>query len=225
MKPLSVYKYVFPVKARLKGQAITARLLDRESRDPVLAFAQALPEQDLLFLERNIADPAEVDRWIDAVEDGAMVTILGWKGESVVGYATFDRGRVPWTRHVAELRVVTTPSSRGQGLGRLLLEMAFEVAIEQGVRKVIARMTPDQVDAAALFTKLGFEKEAVLHDAAMDTLGITHDLLVYSFRTTSHEALRCAICAVPVLTALALDGQQLCAHCFETRYEELGGGD
>lgn len=225
MKPLSEHKYVFPVQARLNGQAITVRLLDRESRESVLAFAQGLPEQDLLFLERNIADPAEVDRWIGAVEDGAMVTIVGWQDESVVGYATFDRGRVPWTCHVAELRVVTAPSSRGKGLGRLLLELAFEVALEQGVKKVIARMTPEQTDAQDLFKQLGFEKEAVLHDAAMDTHGITHDLLVFSFRPTSHEELRCAACAVPVLTALTLEGQQFCAQCFETRYAELGGGD
>jgi L-amino acid N-acyltransferase YncA len=218
-------KYAFPLRVRLKAQTIVVRPLCEESRESLLEFARVLPERDLLFLERNIADPAEVDRWIRAVEEDAMATIVAWQDEAVVGYATFDRGRVPWTRHVAELRVVTAQSARGKGLGGLLLELVFEMALEQGVKKVVARMTPEQADAQRLFRRLGFEEEAVLRDNAMDTRGVTHDLLLLSFHTARHEKQRCAACGVPVLAALALDGLQLCAHCFETRYEELGGGD
>ncbi len=225
MQPLSTQKYTFPLRVRLQGQTVTVFLLNQASRDAMLTFAQTLPEQDLLFLERDIANPAEVDRWIRAVEEGAMVTIVAWQDEAIVGYATFDRGRVPWTSHVAELRVVAACSARGRGLGRLLLELAFEMALEQGVKKVVARMTPEQADAQSLFTRLGFEEEAVLRAAAMDTQGVTHDLLLLSFRAALHEEQCCETCGVPVLMALALDGLRLCAHCFETKYEELGGGD
>jgi len=218
-------KYVFPLHVRLRNRAVVVNLLSAECREPMLAFAEALPERDLLFLERDITDPAEVDRWIDAVAQGAMVTLVAQQDGSIAGYATFDRGRVPWTRHVAELRVVVAPSARGAGIGRLLLELVFEMAQQQGVMKVIARMTPEQTEAQSLFKRLGFEEEAILRDNAMDAHGVTHDLLVLSFRPKCHEEQRCASCGIPVLTALALDGVQLCAQCFEARYEELGGGD
>ena len=62
---------------------------------------------------------------------GNLFTIVASEDEVVIGYATFDRGSVRWTRHVAELRVVVGPSARG-GIGRLLLELVFEIALAKG---------------------------------------------------------------------------------------------
>ena len=217
-------KHKLPLKARLRSGAVLVSLLDAACREPIIAFARSLPQNDLLFLERDIADPLEVDRWIEAVAQGVMVTIVARQQDAVVGYATFDRGRVPWTRHVAELRVVVASSARGLGIGRLLLELVFEMAQREGVRKVVARMTPEQTEAQHLFQRLGFEEEAVLRDHAIDVHGLTHDLLLMSFRPAAREQQRCALCGVPVLMALALDGESLCTDCFEIRYEELGGG-
>ena len=88
-----------------------------------------------------------------------------------------------WMRHVAELRVVVAQSVRGIGVGRLLLELAFEMVLDMGVTKVIARMTPEQSGALKLFQRLGFAEEAVLRDHALDANGVTHDLQVLSFHT------------------------------------------
>ena len=127
-------------------------------------------------------------------------------------------------RHVAELRVVVGPSARGIGIGRLLLELVFEIALAEGVTKLIARMTPIQTVALTLFKRLGFEQEAVLRDHAMGANGLTHDLLVLSFHTRLHPEQRCDACGIPVLAALALDRSRLCSQCYELRYQELGGG-
>jgi L-amino acid N-acyltransferase YncA len=144
--------------------------------------------------------------------------------DAIVGYGSFERGHVRWTRHVAELRVVVAGAARGLGIGRLLLESVFELALEEGVMKVVARMTPDQTGAQTLFKRLGFEEEAVLRDHAMDANGLTHDLVVLSYRAQLDRQQRCSSCGAPVLTALSLEGAQLCSHCFESQYEELGGG-
>ncbi len=191
----------------------------------MLAFARSLPEQDLLFLDRDIAQPAVVGQWVRDVSEGRLVTIVGWQGETVVGYATLDRGNARWTRHVAELRVVVAESCRGIGLGRWLLELVFEMALEAGVTKLVARMTPDQAGALNMFQRLGFEQEAVLRDHALDANGLTHDLLVLSFHTRQHLDNRCGSCGVSILVPLALEGVPLCSYCYESSYEELGGGD
>lgn len=224
MEPTSDRKRDFPMRFKLKGRTVILRPLEAKDREPVTAFARSLPEDDLLFLQRDITQPAEVDWWIKEAGQGNLVTITAWEGKNVIGYATYDRGSVRWTRHVAELRVVVAESARGVGVGRLLLELVFEMALEEGVTKVIARMTPDQTGAQSLFKRLGFEQEAILRDHAMGADGLPRDLLVLSFRTRLHPGQRCDACGTPVLSGLALDGSSLCSHCYESRYQELGGG-
>jgi RimJ/RimL family protein N-acetyltransferase len=218
------HKHDFPLRFSLKGQTVVLRPLEPRDRDALVALARALPEDDLLFLQRDITQPTEVDRWIEEAAGDGLVTLVAWQGQRAVGYATFDRGTVRWTRHVAELRVVVAPAARGLGLGRLLLELVFEMALEEGVTKVIARMTPDQTGAQRLFKRLGFTEEAVLREHAIGANGLTHDLLVLSFHTRLHQEQRCASCGIPVLSALVLDGSNLCSVCYESQYQELGGG-
>jgi L-amino acid N-acyltransferase YncA len=208
----------------LKGRNVSLRPLVAEDRVPLITFAGTLPEDDLLFLERDITQPAEVDVWIQDAVAGRLVTLVAWEDGAVIGYATFNRGAVRWTRHVAELRVVVGKSARGIGVGRLLLELAFEMVLDLEVTKVIARMTPDQARAQSLFKRLGFAEEAVLKDHALGANGITRDLLVLSFHTRQHAEQCCDYCGNPVLDALTVDGSRLCAYCYEIRYQELGGG-
>jgi len=224
MKSASEHKHGFPMRFKLKGRSVALRPLRAEDRMPLVAFAQALPEDDLLFLQRDITQETEVDEWIKEAMAGRLVTLVAWEGKAIVGYATYDRGSVRWTRHVAELRVVVAQSARGLGIGRLLLELVFERALNEGVTKVVARMTPEQTEAQALFKRLGFEQEAVLRNHAIGANELTHDLLVLSFPPRQHQEQRCDSCGVPILSALDLDGSKLCSHCYGFRYQELGGG-
>jgi L-amino acid N-acyltransferase YncA len=188
------------------------------------AFARALPEDDLLFQRRDITQASEVDNWIRDDLEGRLVTIVALENSVIVGYSTYERGSLRWTHHVAELRVAVAESAREIGVGRLLLEMAFEMVLDVGVTKIIARMTPDQAAALRMFKRLGFEQEAVLRDHALGIGGVAHDLLVLGFITRLHGEQRCASCGTPVLEALSLDGSRLCSQCYEVRYQELGGG-
>jgi L-amino acid N-acyltransferase YncA len=217
-------KHDFPMRFSLKGRGVVLRPLAAGDREPLIAFAGALPEDDLLFLERDIAQPAEVDAWIKDTLEGRIVTLVAWEDDRAIGYATYNLASARWMRHVAELRVVVAHSARGIGVGRLLLELAFEMVLDLGVTKVIARMAPEQSGALKLFQRLGFAEEAVLRDHVLDANGVTHDLLVLSFQTRAHREQCCELCGIAVLEALVLDGARLCSNCYESRYSELGGG-
>ena len=201
----SASKHDFPMRFSLQGRTVVLRPLTADDREEMIAFAEALPEEDLLFLERDIAQPAEVDAWIKDTLEGRLVTLIAWEDDHVVGYSTFNRASARWMCHVAELRVVVAESARGIGVGRLLLELAFEMVLDLGVTKVIARMTPEQTGAPKLFQRLGFAEEAVLRDHALDVNGVIHDLQVLSFHTRDREQC-CEACGIPVLEALVLDG-------------------
>jgi L-amino acid N-acyltransferase YncA len=178
----------YPSVCELHGSTFTIRLMARSDRDAMLAFAHSMPEHDLLFLRRDITRPEEVDGWIGEIESGINITILAVGGSEIVGYAAVALSPLKWTRHVGEIRVSVASSVRGIGMGRLLTNEAFHLAVDHGVEKMVAQMTPDQETAIAVFHRMGFQTEARLLDQVQDRNGNKHDLLVLSHDVSIYQA-------------------------------------
>jgi len=157
-------------------------------RAPVLVFARSLPGHDLMFLPLDITRPEAVDGWLSSIERGAVTTLLAERNGTVVGSATIDRGDLDWTAHVAELRVIVSSAVRGQGLGRVLTQEAFALALSLGLEKITAQMTVDQKGAIAVFEGMGFRPEALLRDHVKDREGNKHDLLILSHEVARFQA-------------------------------------
>lgn len=178
----------YPEQIRLGADDITLRYMTAPDADAILAFARALPEHDLLFLRRDITDPETVAAWVQDLESGDSISVLGLRGDEVVGYGTIHRNKVGWSQHVAELRVLVSESMRGKGLGRVLTQEAFAIALGQGIEKMMAQMTLDQKGAIATFEGIGFRPEALLRDHVKDRAGKKHDLLVLSHEVAKFES-------------------------------------
>ncbi|MBV8771749.1 MAG: GNAT family N-acetyltransferase [Deltaproteobacteria bacterium] len=169
----------YPQEVRIKDDNhVTLRLMTAGDRDSMLAFAQALPSHDLLFLRRDITRAEVIDLWLDDIQRERITTVVAEREGLLVGYATVDRGDVSWSPHVAELRVMVASSMRRVGLGRLLTFEAFRIALDLGVEKMVAQMTTDQDGAIAVFETLGFRTEALLRDHVKDREGRKLDLLI-----------------------------------------------
>lgn len=147
-------------------------------RDAMLAFANTLPEHDLLFLGRDLKHPRVVDAWQAAIEEGWIDSLVAEDGGAFVGTAALVRDPLGWSAHVGEIRLLVAPGKRGAGLGRDLLEAIYAVAMERGVEKLTAQMTPDQIGSVMLFESLGFRAEALLKDHVRDRDGKPHDLAI-----------------------------------------------
>lgn len=172
----------YPRKVALSnGTKVEIRLMTREDRDAVLAFANRLPQEDLLFLRVDIADPEVVDEWVRNLETGHSTSLVAYDDDALVGYATVHRNPAPWTRRVGEIRVNVAPAYRGVGLGRNLCSQIFDVARARGLKKLTAQMTSDQQGAQAAFRRLGFVSEALLADYAEDREGTPRDLVIMSY--------------------------------------------
>ena len=183
----------YPMTIQVAGQAYTLRLMTRSDDAGVLAFARSLPEHDLLFLRRDITRPEQVEVWLDRIEAGLTTSLLLIDSAGDVdGYATVDRNDLPWSPHVAEVRILVSPQLREQGVGRLLTEEAFRVALEMGVEKIIGQMTIDQQQAITVFRSLGFKPEAVLRDHVKDRDGEKHDLVILSHDVEGAQRSRAA---------------------------------
>jgi RimJ/RimL family protein N-acetyltransferase len=154
----------------------------------VAAFARNLPPHDLLFLPRDITHPKVLAAWVHELERGALTTLLALRGDEIVGCATIARDPLSWSPHVAELRIVVAPGERGKGLGRTLSTRAGELAVENGVEKLVAHMTPDQIGAVTVFETMGFRAEALLRDHVRDADGEKHDLVILSLDVNQFRA-------------------------------------
>lgn len=179
----------YPREAAIKQGTVTLRKAKKSDRDGLLAMARALPQHDLMFLRRDLTEPAVVEEWL---ADSRLTILLAELGGEVVGYASIERASTPWQAHVAELRITVSEYLRNRGLGRLLTQEAFAYALGSGVEKMVAQMTLDQKGAIQVFEEMGFRPEALLKDHVRDRNGTKHDLLMLSHDVARFEATHAA---------------------------------
>jgi L-amino acid N-acyltransferase YncA len=177
----------YPREVTIGGNAMTLRLLTPADRAVALAFARALPAHDILFLRRDITQPEAIDTWLNGIERGRITSVLAERGGVVQGYATVDRGELSWSPHVAELRVLVSAEMRGKGLGRVLTQEAFAIALGLGIEKIVAQMTVDQKGAISVFQGMGFRPEALLRDHVKDREGRKYDLLILAHEVAKFQ--------------------------------------
>ncbi len=163
------------------GLDVEMRLMGRDDRDLFLAFAQSLPPDDLLYLRSDISDPDVVDRWIEDIEEHRTVTVLAFNEGKLLGETSLLHSAADWTRHVGQIRLIVSPDTRSNGLGRFLAEEMFAIADTFGLELLTAQMTSDQVGAQAVFRGLGFESIALLPGYVMDADGQRRDLLMMGY--------------------------------------------
>jgi RimJ/RimL family protein N-acetyltransferase len=161
-----------------RGRTVQVRPMRAEDADALHSFFSAIPEEDLLFLRRDVTDRDVIESWARDVSDGRTFTLLAEQDGRVVGEASVHRSRVPWSAHVGEIRVVVDAAQRRSGLGTALVQRAFMQALHEGIEKLVAEMTPDQKGAINVFQKLGFRVEGLFQDHVRDRRGGKHDLLV-----------------------------------------------
>ncbi|MGY2736359.1 N-acetyltransferase family protein [Sphingomonas sp. UYP23] len=163
------------------------RRFEPKDEGAMLAFAETLPEHDLLFLGRDLRHPRVVAAWVAAIGEGYIDSLVAEDGGKFVGTAALLRDPLGWSAHVGEIRLLVAPAKRGNGLGRDLLEGVYAIALERRLDKITAQMTPDQIGSVMLFESLGFRAEALLKDHVRDRAGNTHDVAILS-----HDIVRTA---------------------------------
>lgn len=149
-------------------------------RDAIVAFVASLPEEDLVFVPRDLRHPKVIDAWMRALDSGSVTSLVARHDGTMVGCTAIATDPLGWSRHVGELRVLVAPAGRGKGLGRALIQECFTQALERGLKKLVAQMTTHQASAIAVFEELSFRPEALLHNHVIDRDGGTYDLVVLS---------------------------------------------
>jgi L-amino acid N-acyltransferase YncA len=179
----------YPRTVTCGGAAIDiAPMMPQDAAD-VQVLVAALPEHDLLFLNRDLAHPKVVAAWMEALCDGSVASLAARRGGVLVGCTAVVVDPLPWQRHVGELRVLLLPELRGLGLGQLLVQECFALALGLGLEKLCVRATADQQAAIVAFESLGFRVEGLLREQVRDADGRPHDLVLLGHDITAAQSL------------------------------------
>lgn len=178
----------YPRTATCDGTQIELRRMGAADQAGVLAFAQKLPPHDLLFMRRDVRQPKVLAAWVRAIEEGRVASLVAVRDGAVVGTTAIVHDKLSWSPHVGELRIAVSPDYRGKGLGRILIQECFAMALELGLEKLTALMTVDQQGAIAVFETLGFRPEAMLRGYVKDSAGEPHDIVILSHDVARFQA-------------------------------------
>ena len=170
----------YPRRVEIGQEGAELRLMTGADEAGVLAFAGTLPRHDLLFLQRDISAPQVMAAWVREIEAGHTPSLLAVKDGQIVGCSAVVSDPHSFSPHVGDVRVLLAADARKHGLGRLLVQESFLLALSLGLKKLTAHMTADQEAAINVFEDLGFRAEAMLKNHVRDADNTLHDLIVLS---------------------------------------------
>ncbi len=170
----------YPRSVALPSGEVELRLMQASDEAAVLDFAGTLPRHDLLFLRRDISAAPVMAAWVREIDAGHTPSLLALRDGSIVGCSAVVSDPQSFSPHVGDVRVLLAPDERKHGLGRVLVQESFLLALSLGLEKLTAQMTADQEAAVQVFEDLGFRAEALLKHHVRDQDGSLHDLVVLS---------------------------------------------
>jgi N-acetylglutamate synthase-like GNAT family acetyltransferase len=170
----------YPRTVEIARGEVSLGLIGPADEADLATFASTLPVHDLLFLRRNITHPKVRAAWLAEVEAGSIVSLIAREAGTIIGCSAVVRDELSFSPHVGELRVLASPQGRDRGLGRILIQESFLIALTLGLEKLTAQMTVDQKGAIGVFEEMGFIAEALLKHHVRDAGGAKHDILVLS---------------------------------------------
>lgn len=175
----------YPRSVTHRDGTVVLRLMTASDEAAVL---QQLPVHDLLFLRRDITQSKVLSAWIRDIEAGDITSLLALDGDKVLGCTAVVRDQKSWSPHVGEVRVLVSAAMRPHGLGRLLIQECFLIALSCGLEKVMAQMTADQLAAIGVFAGMGFCEEAPRREHVRDRAGAKHDLVILGHDVAEFQA-------------------------------------
>lgn len=157
-----------------RGFEVEVRTMGPDDISAVRAFFSTVPEGDRTFFREDVLRPGVIELWPgDDRQHRSLAIVDG----VIAGHVAVIPG-IGWSQHVGEVRLVVGPEFRGRGLGRLLAQRAVVEAVQIGMSKLVVDVVAEQTATVSMFTKLGFEAEALFKDHVKDRHGETRDLLV-----------------------------------------------
>jgi ribosomal protein S18 acetylase RimI-like enzyme len=180
MEPWHTYPRTIVLK---DGSSVTLRLLEEHDGEALHRFFMRLPDEDRLFLKKDVTDRHLIDHWVSGIDHDHTLVIVAWMEGQIVADASLHVDRTGWQRHMGEIRCVVAREYQHRGLGTKLVHELVGHALQRGLRKIKGLVMESQVGAQRAFEKLRFNVVARLPGHVVDTEGKEQTLLVLTTDT------------------------------------------
>ncbi len=164
---------------KLKDQTeVMIRAMTRDDLERSVSFFRALPEEDRVFLRRDVTKREVVEGRIREIEKGSAKRLVALVDDRIVADGALELSGHGWKEHVAELRLVVARPYQRKGLGMLMARELYYLAASAKVEEIVVRMMRPQTAARSIFRRLGFREELLLADYVKDRGGTRRDLIL-----------------------------------------------
>lgn len=160
------------------GTKVVVRNLHPGDLDELMKFYRALPDEDRIYLKVDVTNRKVVRQRIDLIETGRIFRIVAVHGDEIVADGALELSIGEWGKNQGELRVIVAKEFQRKGLGMIMMRELYFVALKNNVEKIVGKIMKPQVAAQKICSKLGFRKEAVMHDYVRDQAGEPQDFVI-----------------------------------------------
>jgi len=166
-------------KVKLRdGTEVLIRDMRPGDVDRSLAFFQKLPKEDRAYLRQSVITRENVKQRIAAIKSGSVMRLAAVVGGEIVADGALEFEGHSWKAHVGEMRLIVAHEFQRRGLGTLMARELYLLANAKKVEEIIIRIMKPQMWIVKVFERLGFHKEAELHDYVKDIEGHKQDLIL-----------------------------------------------
>jgi len=166
-------------KVKLKdGTEVVIRELTIDDLDKSIAFFQALPKEDRVYLRVDVTKPENVERRIQMMKFGKVIRLIALADDKIIADGALELETEEWEEHIAELRLIVAHACQRKGLGMIMARELFSIAASKNVEEIVARFMEPQIGARKVIEQLGFHQDSILHDYVKDIDGVKHDLVL-----------------------------------------------
>lgn len=167
------------------GTEVRIRPMTADDTDGLVAFFEALPDEDTIFLRRPVKNREAVIKRIKSMENDRAKRIVALVGDEIVADGVLELDPDGWREHVGEIRLIVARAYQGKGLGRLMAFELYRLANLVKVEEIIVKIMGPQTGVQKMFEHLGFHREAELKDFVKDINGKRQNLVL--MRCRLHE--------------------------------------
>lgn len=160
------------------GTEVVIRKLGKDDIDRSFDFFNELPREDRAYLRVDVTRRDIIEQRIRAIDDKKIIRIAALVDGQIVADGALELEGHGWKDHVGEIRLIVASPYQRKGLGMLMARELYMLAAGQKVEEIIVKFMEPQVGAMNIFERLGFKREALLHDYVRDIEGTKRDLIV-----------------------------------------------
>lgn len=166
-------------KAVLKdGTKVLLRPMVPEDQDALYEFFKEVSEEEARYLRDDVKSRLLIESWAKNLDYSRTLPILAIKDNLIIADATINRRRSGWKWHLGTVRIFVHNDYRNLGLGELMVDELAKIAYMLGIEKLILEIPDDNTAVINTFTKVGFNRAAVIPNMVKDRQNMPVDLAV-----------------------------------------------